>query len=262
MLKLEQVRAGYDGAEVLHGISFELATGENLAVNGPNGCGKTTLLRAIMALMPYSGSITLDGQPIAGRGRRDIARKIALMGQMPTMQAGYSVRETVLLGRYAHSRPGLLGRVTTEDSRAVDEALAAVGLENLGDRDIGTLSGGQLQRVFVAKTLAQDPQVILLDEPTNHLDLCHQVELISYLKAWSQVGGRSVIGVLHDINLAMLFSHKILLMKSGETVAFGDRETVLSATLLQAVYGMDVAAYMKESLARWQEIAPGEEGDI
>ena len=123
------------------------------------------------------------------------------------------------------------------------------------DRQISELSGGQLQRVFLARTLAQEPEIILLDEPTNHLDLKHQIELVTYLKKWSMETGRTVIGVLHDINLSLLLSDQLLFLKNGAEAAMGSAEAVLSKEFLREIYDMDVVSYMLDSLTRWERLA-------
>lgn len=198
------------------------------AFSGRTGCGKTTLLKAVAGLIPSRGEIRLDGQDLRRMKRRDIAAKIAVMSQTSGIYFSYTVRETVMLGRYQHMKRGLFTAATAADREVVDQCLAATGLADLQERQIDTLSGGQLQRVFLARTLAQQPQIILLDEPTNHLDLKHQVELIDYLKKWSQTAGHAVVGVLHDVNLALRLSEHLLFLRDGRTARHGQcRGTVV-----------------------------------
>ena len=255
MLHVADLTAGYDGREVLHGLSFDVPTGENLCILGPNGCGKTTLLKAIAALIPSQGTLELDGEPIAGMKRQKLASRIAVMSQLTTMTFSFSVEETVMMGRYQHMKQGLFSRVSKADRETVERCLQATGLLELRNRQINELSGGQLQRVFLARTLAQEPQIILLDEPTNHLDLKHQAELIAYLKEWSREEGHSVIGVLHDINLALRLSDRFLFLRDGSIVGDGAAGELICPAFLERIYGMDVVGYMVDSLKKWEEFA-------
>ncbi len=175
---------------MLHGIShtFE-ARGGDYCLLGPNGCGKTTLARAMAALIDYQGQIELDGRSIRKMKRREIAGRIAVMSQVTQIYFPFTVYETVMLGRYQHMSRRVLGNPAAEDREMVERCLESVRLSDLRDRQIDELSGGQRQRVFLAQTLAQDPEIILLDEPTNHLDVRHQLELIDYLPSLD--GGRN-----------------------------------------------------------------------
>ena len=178
MLELKNVCAGYDGVDVLHDVSCAFPPGSCWCVLGSNGCGKTTLLRAMAGLIPHRGQVLLDGREIDGMKRRDLAGKIAVMSQVNTVYFPYSVYDTVMLGRYQHIRASLFGGPSQEDRAVVERCLTFTGLSDLRRRHLDELSGGQRQRVFLAQTLAQDPETILLDEPTNHLDIKHQVELV------------------------------------------------------------------------------------
>jgi iron complex transport system ATP-binding protein len=159
-----------------------------------------------------------------------------------------------MMGRYLHIKDKFLGLPSDEDREIVMKTLEAMDLSKEKDREITTLSGGQLQRVFLARTLVQEPEIILLDEPTNHLDLKYQIELIEFLRKWAQHGNRTVIGVLHDINLAMKLSDNILVMKDGEIQVHGKVSEVINDNLLKQVYDIDVARYMRESLKIWEEL--------
>lgn len=255
MLEVQNVCAGYGETEIVHNISFKLNKGENMCILGANGCGKTTFLRAIGNLIPFTGSVKLDGVEIRSMKRRVIAEKIALLSQISGTYFAYSVYDTVMLGRYQHIRRTFSDRPGKKDREMVEACLATVGLSDYASRKINELSGGQLQRVFLAKALAQDPQIILLDEPTNHLDVKHQVELIQYLKKWTESGDHAVIGVFHDITLALQLSDRILFMKDGEKKAFGPMEAIGSRALLQDVYGMDLAGYMDQEYENWKRLS-------
>ena len=253
MLKLQDIYAGYGSVEVLKGMSFEVGKGENLSIIGPNGCGKTTLLKVISGLMSYRGSVTVCDENAKKMKPRRLASHIALLGQNLQAYFSYTVYDTVMMGRYLHMG-GLFGTASQKDKDFVEHCLNTVNLWQHKARPLGTLSGGQLQRVFLARTLAQDPDIILLDEPTNHLDLKYQFQLIDYLKAWAKEEKRTIIGVLHDINLAIRLTQNIMVMDEGEIAAMGPVSDVLSRGLLKEVYGMDVAAVMTESLQIWEQI--------
>ncbi|MCL2125387.1 MAG: ABC transporter ATP-binding protein [Oscillospiraceae bacterium] len=251
MLTLYDVSAGYNGVDVVRHISLCVRNNENLSIIGPNGCGKTTLLKAVASLLPFSGDIEIDGRPVVKMKHKEVSRRIAMLCQMSGVYFSYSVFDTVMMGRYLHIKDKLLGLPSERDKALVMECLEAVDLVAEADRPITTLSGGQMQRVFLARTLAQEPEIILLDEPTNHLDLKYQIELIEYLKAWAVHGERAVIGVLHDINLAMKLSDNIMVMKDGEICVQGKVSDVITGSLLENVYDIDVAQYMRESLHKW-----------
>lgn len=255
MLHLKNVCAGYGNGDVLHNITFDLPLGQNLCILGPNGCGKSTLLRAISGLLDSRGELTLDGKSVSAMRRPEIASHMAMMSQMSTVYFSFTVYETVMMGRYQKLRRGLFASPSKEDKQRVEQYLRATGLEKLRDRQISELSGGQLQRVFLARTLAQEPEIILLDEPTNHLDLKHQTELVTYLKNWSQEKERTVIGVLHDINLSLMLSDQLLFLKDGAVAGMGPANVVLTRAFLREVYGMDVASYMMDSLKRWEQVS-------
>lgn len=254
MLILEKVSAGYEGTDVIHNISFSLEAGENLCILGENGCGKTTLLKSIGGIIPSKGTIHIDNQNITKMKRKDIAKKMAVMSQISNIYFSYTIFETVILGRYIHQGSNSIKGVSKKDKEYALDCIRAVGLEELKDKQINTLSGGQLQRVYLARTLAQEPEIILLDEPTNHLDLKHQAGLIDFLKRWSIENKRSVIGVLHDINLAIRLADNILLLKEGQMIAYGKTKEVLTKDRMNKVYDMDVVGYMKNSLINWENL--------
>ena len=253
MLKVEHLTCGYGGAPVVKDLSFEVPAGGRLCILGPNGCGKTTLLRALAGLLPHEGKVTAEGRDLAAMDRRQLARTVALLSQISSVYFSYTVDETVLMGRDAHQTGGAFSGPGPEDRAIALECMERTGVADLRDRQVTELSGGQLQRVFLARTFAQQPRIILLDEPTNHLDLKYQVELVQELKAWAAGEGRCVVGVLHDVNLALDLADLFLLMEEGRARYFGPAAEFDPAAL-NRVYQMDVGGYMRRSLQRWEEL--------
>lgn len=257
MLTLNKVSVGYGGTDVVKNISLNVRSNENLSIIGPNGCGKTTLLKAVANILPYKGDIEIGGKSVRKMRHREISLKIAMLSQTSGIYFSYSVFDAVMMGRYLHIKDRLLGLPSEKDKAYVMRCLEAVDLTGEKDRELTKLSGGQLQRVFLARTLAQEPEIILLDEPTNHLDLKYQIELIEYLKEWAAENNRAVIGVLHDINLAIRLSENIMVMKNGEIQAWGRTREIITDSLLERVYEIDVARYMRDSLKMWEGFRVG-----
>ena len=249
MIEVSDLRAGYGGREVLHSVGFTLADGENLAVLGPNGCGKTTLLRTLAGLLPFEGTIRLDGKPLSGMRPLERAARVGLMSQTMQIPFDYTVREVVRMGRYRLQRRALLSGETEADERAAEEAMRVTGLLPLADRRVTALSGGQQQRVFLSRVLAQEPAVILLDEPTNHLDLRSQLKMLDYLKAYSETPGRQVVGVFHDLTLAPRLCGRALFLEGGAVRGDGAFSKIATPAFLQMLYGVDVRAHLEEALA-------------
>ena len=239
MLEIKEVRCGYDNKEIVKGVSFNVERGNNLCIVGPNGCGKSTLLKSIANLLDYKGNITLDSKEISKLNRKDLAKNVALMTQASNIYFPYTVYETVALGRYAHLK-GLFSRINKEDDEIILNSIANVGLMDIKDKLISELSGGQLQRVYLARAFAQDPDVILLDEPTNHLDLKCQIEILEYLNKWTKENNKIVVAVLHDLNLVQTFGEKVVMMNDGKIISSGTPKEVLSGEKLKEVYEVDV----------------------
>ncbi len=248
--------------EVLKGVSFVIEEGSRTAIIGPNGSGKSTLIKAICGMLPYRGSVRICGTALDKMNRKTIARNIAYMTQLSEVFFSYTVYETVLMGRYVHAARSF-GRASQEDIDAVMRAMRSTGVEVLKDRQLSSLSGGELQRVFLTRTFAQDSPILILDEPNNHLDLKVVSELAGYLKNWSEnkpclppadevenVKSHTLIGVYHDITLAMELADFLILMKDGRIAAQGSREEILKTDALENVYGFAVRDYLKTSLER------------
>ncbi|SFD16391.1 ABC transporter ATP-binding protein [Clostridium uliginosum] len=251
MLELKNISCGYDGVDVVRNITLEAKRGEILCIVGPNGCGKSTLLKSIGKLIEYRGDIVLDSKDIEKLNRKELAKNIALMTQTSNIYFPYTVYETVSLGRYAYLK-GALSSLSKEDNAIIIEAIKSVGIIELKDKLISELSGGQLQRVFLARAFAQNPEVILLDEPTNHLDLKCQVEILEYLSLWTKENNKIVIAVLHDLNLVNLFSEKVVMLNQGEIIGQGTPKEVFLEDDLEKVYDINVKRFMLNALGKWQ----------
>ena len=255
MLRAENLSVRYGEKEALSGLSLHVRAGEWWAVVGPNGAGKSTLAGVLGRSVPFEGTVTLEGKDIHSFPSPEYARKVGILSQNHTAVYGFTVEEVVSLGRYARST-GFLRKSDPDGAEKMDRALALTGLQEMRSRNMLTLSGGELQRVFLAQVLCQDPEILILDEPANHLDLPFQQELFALVSAWLQAPGRSVITVMHDLSLARRYGTHALLMDKGKCVAQGEARSVLTAENLRQVYGMDVAAWMRDLLAQWQEQLP------
>ncbi len=252
MLIAEDLRVCFGEKEVLKGAGFSLEEGQWLMVVGPNGAGKSTLVRAVAQSLPYTGRVLLEGQDFAKLKPRLRAQKLGVLMQHNHVEFGFTTEEVVRLGRYAHGG-GLFGQPDEEGEEQVEEALRLTGLVELRGQSVLRLSGGELQRVFLAQLFAQDPAILVLDEPVNHLDLIYQKQMFDLIAHWVQRPGRAVLSVVHDLSLARAYGSHALLLNCGEVAASGPVSEVLSAGPLSAVYSMDVLGWMREMLAQWQQ---------
>jgi len=236
------IRYTPDAPPVLTQFSLDVRPGVFLGVVGPNGSGKSTLVRALSrALRPASGAVLLGESDLyTDLSARQSARAIGVVPQETAVSLDFSVREVVRMGRAPHLPRRPFASETAEDERIVSEAMRAARVEELADRTVPTLSGGERQRVLFARALAQQPDVILLDEPTAHLDLRHQTETLTLARGLAHDGGKAVLAVLHDINLAAAYCDALVLLHAGRIVAQGPPEQVLTAANLQDVYGARV----------------------
>jgi len=241
-LRLQDVRYRYPGAprDALSGVSLSVGPREFHAVLGPNGSGKTTLVRvALGALAPLEGRSDIDGRPAQGWRRQELARIVGVVPQREDNLFPQRVRETVLLGRYPHL--SMWGRERAEDHAAVDRALAACDVTDLADRWLWTLSGGEYQRVRVARALAQEPKLLVLDEPGMSLDLKHEMGLFELIRGLVDTQRLGVLMITHDLNLAARFADSLLLLESGRPVASGAPADVLTQETVQAVFSWPVS---------------------
>jgi len=242
LLQLTNVTYRYPGAprDALSGVSLSVGPREFHAVLGPNGSGKTTLVRvALGALAPLEGRSDIDGRPAQGWRRQELARIVGVVPQREDNLFPQRVRETVLLGRYPHL--SMWGRERAEDHAAVDRALAASDVTDLADRWLWMLSGGEYQRVRVARALAQEPKLLVLDEPGMSLDLKHEMGLFELIRGLVDTQGLGVLMITHDLNLAARFADSLLLLESGRPVASGAPADVLTQETVQAVFSWPVS---------------------
>jgi cobalamin transport system ATP-binding protein len=238
VIALDKVSVRFGRHEVVRSVTAEVGRGEWVALIGPNGAGKTTLLRAIAGLVPASGSIVVLGAPVARLGRREVARRVALVPQIPAMPPALTVTEYVTLGRTPYI--SYLATESTRDHEAVGRALDRLELDGLAGRLLGSLSGGERQRAVLARALVQDAPVLLLDEPTSALDIGHQQQALELLDALRADAGLTLVAAMHDLTLAAQYADRILLMDDGRVVADGDPETVLSEDRLSRHYAASV----------------------
>ncbi|MCL2214546.1 MAG: ABC transporter ATP-binding protein [Treponema sp.] len=251
MLKVKNVFAGYNGYYVICDINFSAEKGESLCVLGPNGCGKSTLLKSIARIIDCRGIISMNNEDLSSITRKAHAKKIALLNQSAQVYFPYTVYETVSMGRYAYSH-GLFKNPDAEDIGIIEDIIKNLDIWDIRERMIDELSGGTLQRVFLARTLAQTPDLILLDEPANHLDLKHQIELLNFLKTWVSENEKILISVFHDLNLAWQFGDTALVMKDGKVSAQGNIDDILKSDIINDVYGINIRKFMKDSFEKWK----------
>ncbi|MCP2032087.1 iron complex transport system ATP-binding protein [Okibacterium sp. HSC-33S16] len=235
-LAARNLRLAYDKRVVVDDLSIDLPDGGFTIIVGPNACGKSTLLKALSrTLSPQSGAVLLGGKPIDSYRSKAVARELAMLPQSPIAPEAITVRDLVGRGRYPHQ--GLLQQWSHADETAVAAALASTGCEELGERFVSELSGGQRQRVWIAMVLAQQTDLLLLDEPTTFLDIAHQFEVLE-LCAQLHVEGRTLVAVLHDLNQAARYATNLVVMKAGQIVAQGKPGEILTAALVEDVFGL------------------------
>ncbi len=250
LLEVKNLTVRYGELTIVNDVSFSVYEGDWLMIAGPNGAGKSTIVNAVSRGVPYTGSVLLENKDVKKMKPAMLAKKLGVLSQSHNVSYSFTVLEVVRLGRYAYAPKFLSVREDAGD--AVLEALEITGLAKLKNQSVLTLSGGELQRVFLAQLFAQDPQLLILDEPTNHLDLVYQKQVFELIKAWRREKSRAVISVVHDLSLARAYGTSALLLSSGETKALGSVDEALSPKKLEEVYSIDVYAYMREMLLQWQ----------
>ncbi|WP_296140878.1 ABC transporter ATP-binding protein [uncultured Tessaracoccus sp.] len=236
-LELVDATLRYGTRVVAEGLDCAIPDGTFTAIIGPNGCGKSTTLKALAGVLrPSTGRVLLDGQDLSTLRRRDVARRIASLPQHPVVPDGMVVRDLVAYGRHPHHT--VLRRWLPEDDGIIASAMETTGVDDLAERPVGELSGGQRQRVWLAMVLAQCTDHVLLDEPTTFLDLAHQVELLELCQDLCRAG-RTVVAVLHDLNQAARYASHLVLLHEGRLVRSGSPDEVVDEAAIRETFGVD-----------------------
>ena len=230
-LNVHGVSTSINEKQIISDINLEVKSGQFIGIIGPNGSGKSTLLKNIYRIIkPDCGKITLEDEDIFTLSAKKTAQKMAVVSQESALLFDFSIKEMVLMGRAPHKK--MLEMDTAEDERIVEEALEKVSLTDYADRSFSTLSGGEKQRVMVARALAQQAKILILDEPTNHLDIHHQLQLMDLIKTLNI----TVIAALHDLNMASVYCDSIYVLQNGKIVTAGKSEEVLTESILRDVF--------------------------
>ena len=245
LMKTRNLRYGYNKHMVLDGVDVEIRRGEILGILGLNGCGKTTLLRNLNRnLSPNSGCVMLDGSDIAEMTKKDIAKRVAVVPQTNEINFAFTVRDIVSMGRMPFQ--GMMSGCSTEDEKIIDRALEQTGLTKYADRDISGMSGGERQRVIIARAIAQTPDVLLMDEPTLHLDINMQFEVLDLVKELSIKNNLTVGIVSHDLPMVARYCDRMILIKDHIIYAEGKPEDVLTPENMREVFGIDACFEVDE----------------
>ncbi len=237
-LAARHLELAYDERTIVRDLSIAIPTSQLTVIVGPNACGKSTLLRALgRLLVPKHGSVLLDGDEIRRLPTRVVAQKLGVLPQQPLSPDGIAVTDLVARGRHPHQR--WFRQWSPEDETAVQDALVATKTAALADRSVDELSGGQRQRVWIAMALAQGTDLLLLDEPTTFLDLTHQIDVLDLLLDLNRDQHRTIVCVLHDLNLACRYAHHLVAMRDGAIVAEGPPAEIVTEDLVQQVFDLD-----------------------
>lgn len=233
-IKTEDIQVSFGGKEILKGITLNAGKKEFIGIIGPNGSGKSTFLKCVYrTLKPDNGAVYLNGEELHNMSVRSSAKKMAVVAQHNYYNFDFAVREVVMMGRSPHKKA--MQRENAEDYRIVEEALRTVQMEQFADRSFSTLSGGEQQRVILARALAQQTPALILDEPTNHLDITHQLMLLKLVKELNV----TVISAIHDLNIAAAYCDRIYVLKDGEIVGYGTPEEVLNPEFIRKIYNVE-----------------------
>jgi iron complex transport system ATP-binding protein len=236
-ISIQNICVAVGHKKLIENINIEIPAGQITTIIGPNGCGKSTTLKAICRMMPLAaGTITVLGKATEAYSFKEFARKVAILTQSPLSPADLTVRDLVAMGRFPYR--GLWGGNSKEDDACIAWALQETALENLSARLLSTLSGGERQRAWIAMALAQKPEILLLDEPTTYLDVCHQLEVLKLLAKLNKELHLTVVLVLHDLNQALMFSDYVAVIKAGQLVTAGDPRNIIRAELLHTVFNV------------------------
>jgi len=234
----QQIDIAYDDTLIVKGLDLQIPHGQITSIIGPNGCGKSTVLKAVGRLLKTkSGIVYLNGTDIHMLSTKEVAKQMAILPQTPTAPSGLTVGQLVAYGRFPHQRG--FGKLREEDKEIVAWALSVTQVTEFEHREVDTLSGGQRQRVWIAMALAQQTELILLDEPTTYLDLAHQLEVLELLFKLNRNQQVTIVMVLHDLNLAARFSDYMVAIRKGEVVEHGSPEVVMTTRTLHEVFAID-----------------------
>lgn len=228
---------GYGDSTVLRDLDVEFPADQVTTLIGPNGCGKSTLLKSLCRVLPYRGRVLLEGQDVAGLRGAERARRLTMLPQNPQAPEGITVADLVARGRHPHQ--SWLRQWSPQDEAQVERALAMTRMDPHADRPLHSLSGGQQQRAWIAMMLAQDTPTLLLDEPTTYLDLAYSIELLRLVRSLREEQDRTVVMVLHDLNLAVRYSDHLVAMAGGEVRAQGSPREIMTPELLSEVFGLE-----------------------
>ena len=237
LLSVDHLGVALDGKRILEGISFDVNAGEWVGVIGPNGSGKTTLLRSLNGFLPFSGSVKLKQREIRRWPRRELATTVSFVRQTHALAFDFLVEELVGMGRTPYK--GWLEGLNGGDKSEITHALAQVNLEGFEERNVLSLSGGELQRVFLAQTLVQDTELVLLDEPTTHLDVYQQYEFLEHVRELTEAG-RTIVSVFHDLEQAARYSDRLLVLNEGRQEAFAPPSEIMTPEMIASVFSMTV----------------------
>ena len=250
LLEVHNLSVRYGDHVILDGIDFSVEENQWLMIVGPNGAGKSTIVRVISQGVPYTGRVLYNGADVSTMKPTLRARKIGVLSQNHHVSYSFTVEEIVRLGRYSHS-PSFFSQNTDRDNEAVQDALTVTGMLSHRTQSVLTLSGGELQRTFLAQVFAQEPNLLILDEPSNHLDICFQKVVFELIKEWVSQPGRAAISVVHDLSLARAYGSDFLLLNKGHVVDHGKADSVFTRKNLEMVYSVDVYAWMYLMLSQW-----------
>ena len=240
MIHVQNLVGGYTHSPIIKGLDLEIKKGEFFALLGPNGSGKTTLFKLITGQLPtISGKVSICGKEISSLSKLEKAKKMAVLTQEVQVSFDYTVEEIISLGRYPHQK-GIFKQLSKEDRKVIEEVMEITQISDFRKTQFRLISGGEKQRVLLAKALAQEPEILLLDEPTNHLDIKHTFQMLNLLKERQQTTGLTIFAILHDLNVASLYADRIALLHNGSFLEVGDVDLLRKEDQLKKVYEVKV----------------------
>lgn len=242
MISAEHIYYSVAGRKILEDVNFSTEPGEIVTVVGPNGCGKSTLLKILSRLLQAdSGRVCFQGKPLGQYPGKELARRLAILPQTKQVPADTTVEQLVQFGRYPYT--GLSGQMKSQDFQAVEDALARTGMDKLRSRAVATLSGGESQMAWITMAIAQTPEILFLDEPTTYLDVCYQLEVLELIRQLNRELQLTIVMVLHDINQAAAYSHRIFALRDRHCYAFGKTEEVINNQMFREVFSVEIKKY-------------------